>query len=151
MDPTIILTIVSIIVSLIALLHSIYLQQYLSRKKATIEAFHILQNEVLDKLVFDEKENAELIVDNLNNQDCNKAYNDYKTLIARLEHFSVGVNQRIYDFKVVERLAGAHLVFLYQKVKPIIDKSNEHTPDNHNFKEFVNLIKRLEKERKKSK
>ena len=149
MDPTIVIAVISMVVSVITLINSIYLQLYLSRKKATVEAFNTLQNEVLDKLVFDKKGNAELIVKNLNNADCIKAYNDYRTLLARLEHFSIGVNQRIYSFKVVKMLAGAHLVSLFQKVKPIIDKSNEHFPDNHNFREFVKLIGRLKNERKK--
>lgn len=151
MDPTIIISIISITVSVIAFVHSIYLQHYLSRKKATIEAFNTLQNEVLDKLVFDEKGNAELIVTNLHNQDCVKAYNDYRTLVARLEHFAIGVNQRIYSFRVVKTLAGTHLISLFQKVKPIIDKSNEHFPENHNYREFTRLVERLKTERKKKK
>ena len=151
MDQTIIISIISIVVSIITLIHSIYLQHYLSRKKATIEAFNKLQYEVLDKLVFDKKGNADLVVKNLDNPDCFKAYNDYRTLIARLEHFAIGVNQRIYSFKVVEMLAGSHLISLFSKVEPIIEKSNEYYPDKQNFKEFISLVEHLKKEREKRK
>ena len=114
------------------------------KRKATIESFNILQNEVLDKFVCIKKENADMIVENLDNTQCKEAYDDYRTLIARLEQFAVGVNKNIYDYKVVDMIAGRHLICLYIKIKPIIDKANEREELIVHYKNFVELVERLD-------
>jgi hypothetical protein len=62
------------------------------KRKATIEAFNSLQNEVLDKFVSVKNDNAKIIVENLSNEVYKNSYNDQRALIARLEHFAVGIN-----------------------------------------------------------
>ena len=52
--------------------------QKLEVKRATIYAFNHLQSEVLDKLIKVDRANAELIVEERdNNEACRGAYNDY--------------------------------------------------------------------------
>ena len=61
---------------------SVYTQNKIQKKdvkRATIEAFNLLQSEVLDKLASVDKANAEAIVERREtNEACRKAYNDYK-------------------------------------------------------------------------
>lgn len=115
------------------------------KKRATIEAFNRLQCEVLDKLVLVDKENAEVIADaREDNEACRQAYNDYKTLIARLEHFAVGIEHGAYDLDVVDKLAGEHLIYLFPKIEPIINAANEHVQPDKYYQNYVNLVKKLE-------
>lgn len=118
------------------------------KKRVTIEAISLLQNEVLDKFVSIQKDNAKIILNSLDNEKCRKAYNDYRALIARLEHFAIGVNEHIYDFGIVNRLLGIHFVCLYNKVSPIIDETNKSNKDITNYCNFVKLVKKLERKQK---
>ena len=115
-------------------------------KRATIDAFNRLQSEVLDKLALMDRKNAEIIVEEReNNEDCRQAYYDYKTLVARLEHFAVGINQGVYDLDVVDKLAGEHLVFLLPKIEPIIEAANDHVHADKYYQNYTWLIEQLEK------
>ena len=115
-------------------------------KRTTIDAFNRLQSEVLDKLVLVDKENAELVVEErADNEACKQAYNDYKTLIARLEHFAVGVEQGAYDLDMVDKLAGEHLIYLLPKIKPIIDAANEHLQSDRHYQSYIGLVEQLKK------
>ena len=137
---------ISAIVSLVALILTIRTQNKLKqkqRKHITIEAFGILQNEVLDKLASVDKKNAQTIVDSLDNEECRRAYNDYKTLIARLDHFAVGIDKEVYDFDIVKELADEHLFYVYKKVKPIIDHANRVRNGQKRYSHFVDLVSRL--------
>ena len=82
------------------------------KRKITIRAINLLQNEVLDKFVFVKKDNVKFVVENLEDEKCRKTYDEYRTLVARLEHFAVGVNKRIYNYGIVKVLLGNHLIFL---------------------------------------
>ena len=136
-----------------ALFWSVYTQNIMQKneaKRATIEAFNKLQNEVLDKLVKVDIENAEIIAEARDdNEECRQAYNDYKALIARLEHFSVGIEQGAYDLEVVDKLAGEHLVYLLPKIEPIIDAANEHARTDKYYQSYVELVRQLEERHRK--
>lgn len=135
----------SIVIAVISAVFSIvtYVKTFLyEKRKATIECFNNLQNEVLDKFAGIEKQNAKVILENINDERCQEAYDGYRVLIARLEHFAVGVNKKIYDFKVVDKIAGEHLVRLYIKIKPIIDQANKNEP---RVKHYCNLVELVEK------
>lgn len=114
------------------------------KRKSTIEAINLLQNEVLDKFVSINQDNAKIIVENLGNELCKEAYNDYRALIARLEHFAIGVNKHIYDVGIVNNLVGIHFIGLYKKVMPIIAEANKKSQDIIHYKNFVKLVKKLE-------
>ena len=118
------------------------------RQKDTIDAFSKLQEEVLDKLASDSNQNVKRIVENFNQPKCKEAYDDYRVLIARLEHFSVAVNSGIYDFDVLDRLGGEHIAFLYKKVKPVIDKANSFSHDKKYYCEFTELAEKLNEKHK---
>lgn len=136
---SIIIAIASVIVSAVTYITTVMYE----RRKATIEAFNVLQNEVLDKFVCVKKENANMIIENLDDSRCKEAYDDYRALIARLEQFAVGVNKKIYAYKVVDMIAGRHFICLYKKIKPIIDKANEKEEKIIHYCNFVALVEKL--------
>lgn len=141
-----IIALISTIISALALYYSNRHQKEMriqACKQSTIEAFNKIQNEVLDKLIDVPADNAKLMVRNLYKKECKESYNAYKVMIARLEHFAVGIDEGVYDKEIVEKLAGSHLIFLYDKIEPIIKKANENSDNNMYYCHFTNLIKNL--------
>lgn len=136
---SIIIAIISAGISIVTYINTV---QY-EKKKSTIDAINLLQNEVLDKFVSITKSNAVIIVENLDNEKCREIYNDYRALIARLEHFAIGVNNRIYDINIVNNIVGTHFVCLYKKIKPIIDETNKKEKSAPHYYHFVGLVKKL--------
>ncbi|MGN0488607.1 MAG: hypothetical protein ACI4HO_05055 [Ruminococcus sp.] len=123
-----------------------YINSQRTRKAETIKAFNLLQNESLDKLAELNKTNAKNIVSGKSESEAFRtAYYDYKVLIARVEHFAIGVNNKVYDFNIVDELAGEHLVYLYNRVKPIIDEANKRNLDNSYYGAYSNLVEKLKK------
>ena len=141
-------TAASAIIAAIALFKTLKTQKEIQQvkiKQNTIDAFNILQNEVLDKLVLVDKKNAKIIVDSLDNEECRCAYRNYKSLIARLDHFAIGIKHKIYDLDVVNELAGEHIIYLYDKIEPIICEANKKENQIKHYSNFVALVNRLKK------
>lgn len=139
----------SVIISIVALIITSRTQKKLKdqeRKKNTIEAFSIIQSEVLDGLVDVDVKNAEMMVDDIDEKECKEAYDAYRTMIARLEHFAVGINEGVYDFATLNKLAGKHLLFSYKKLSPIIEYANRFSNNNEYYGEYQKLINRIENE-----
>ena len=134
-----IIAIISAALSVIIYIHTVIYD----RRKATIEAINLLQNEVLDKFVSITKENAKVIVENLDDVKCKEAYNDYRALIARLEHFAVGVKKHVYSYNVVKALLGNHFIHLYSKVALIINEANKSEKSTKHYCNFEKLVKKI--------
>lgn len=115
------------------------------RKEATIRAYNNLQNQVLDNLVSVSHEEVDDLIKNIDRDEFKKIYMDYKALIARCEHFAVGINEKIYDFEVLYELSGEHLVYLYKKVKPIIIYARNNCNNSTPFHEFEKMVNKLKK------
>lgn len=76
------------------------------RKVATLEAFNRLQNEALDILYINyEPKDIKTIVEGRKTAEYKTEYRKLSTYIARIEHFCVGVETEIYDWKTVYELA----------------------------------------------
>ncbi len=113
-----------------------------NRKNNSINAFNSLQDKVLDKMVSIAEDDIAAIVENKDDGgEVKEAYNGYRTLVARCEHFAVGVNSGVYDIDLVNDLGGKHLIYLYQKVLPVIDEARAH--DDTAYKEFEKMITAL--------
>ena len=118
------ISIFSLLVAVFSLLYSfvIHKQTVLhDKKQATLDAFNTLQEQVLDKLnVFTFSK-----IKDISEDVRSKEYKTISTFMARLEHFSVGVNSDIYDIETVKRLAGRHFCALYEKLLPMVEKKRE--------------------------
>ncbi len=137
----------SAVVAVLTLRNSIKIQKKTaddSRKNNTINAFNSLQDNVLDKMVSIAEDDIAAIVENKDDGvKVKEAYNGYRTLVARCEHFAVGVNSGVYDIDLVNDLGGKHLIYLYQKVLPVIDEARAH--DDTAYKEFEKMVTALYK------
>ena len=114
------------------------------RKQATIEAFNQLQADVLDPLAGISKKEAELAAErHLESDGDREIYNAFRVQIARLEHFAVGINEGTYDFDIFYKLGGVHLMFLYERVEPIIEESRQNSAAVIPYQAFEELYLRI--------
>ena len=107
----------------------------LDRKKATLEAYNLLQEQALDKLqVYMPRQLREIAAD--------RKSEDYKLLssyAARVEHFAVGVNQKIYDLDTVYELSHGFLDgSIRTRIEIIID--GKSTNFNEEFYQNLKLL-----------
>lgn len=162
------ISIVAMLISLISVVVSVAI--YIlgisrERKQATLDAFNILQEQVFDKLnqytfaeirqvctdwqrILDDKRKDDELSDEEKKQiDATvDTYRILSGLLARIEHFALGVNTGIYDAKIAERAATAYLVMLYRgKLKPLIEVKHIKATEQEYYAEFRKLVERIEK------
>lgn len=107
------------------------------RKRDTLDAFNRLQNEVLDKLNTYTKKQIEEIIQNPRSTE----YKELSTLLARLEHFAVGVNEKVYDRAIVKKTAAAFLVPLYEnKLAMVVEKKRAMSPTGRHYADLEDMI-----------
>ena len=152
---TMIATSAAAIIAAIALLNTYRSQKKAldrERKQATIEAFNLLQTEVLDNLANVTKKDTRTAAEqHLMSDEDRKVYNDFRVQIARLEHFAVGIREETYDFEIFYKLGGVHVMFLYERMEPIIEESRKNSHDIVPFQTFEWLYKQIKAEYNKQK
>jgi hypothetical protein len=91
------------------------------RQQATLDAYNQLQEQALDHLnYYVPTQVAEIAKDPRSDE-----YKKISAYIARIEHFCVGVNQKIYDRKTVYELAHGYFDGgLKVRIESIIDRKN---------------------------
>lgn len=96
------------------------------RRQATLDAYNQLQEQALDHLnYYRPSEIADIATD-----PRSKEYKEISAYIARVEHFCVGVTQKIYDRKTVYELAHGYFDgAVRDRVEPIIEKKNQSGND----------------------
>ena len=113
------------------------------RKQATLDAYNTLQNEVYDKINLYRP--AEIL--EISKHPISKEYNELSALIARIEHFCVGVNSRIYDRKTVYELAHGYFdaAKLKGRISPIIDRKNSNADVDY-YNNIHHVLEWMDKE-----
>ena len=134
---TLILSIVSLCFSLFtwyrALIHD--------RKKDTLDAFNVLQQQALDPLQSYTRARIREIAGDARSEE----YRIVSTYLARIEHFCVGVEQKVYDQRTVWELSEGFLNRgVYEKLKPIIEHKNQQKNYYRNFLAVVEKMNREE-------
>ena len=151
------ISLAAMIISLISVIVSVAI--YLlgiqrDKKQDTLDSFNLLQEQVFDKLnliTYSEITNICKKVDNGSIDDeTNSKYYELLGYLARLEHFSLGVNTGIYDAKTAERAGTAFLVSLRKKLLPVIELQEKRGNRNSDkrieyYKEFRMLTERVAK------
>ena len=130
---------VSLIISCITILFTLYSYRtnvIHDRKIATLDSFNTLQNEVLDSINRYSPKQVEEIAQHPRSEE----YKALSCLLARLEHFSVGVNSKIYDQNTVQRLTGVYFISIFNKMKPMIAKKRKIRTNEKHYDEFEKLV-----------
>ena len=118
------------------------------RQQATLDAYNQLQEQALDHLNnYVPTQVAEIAKDPRSD-----AYKKVSAYIARIEHFCVGVNQKIYDQKTVYELAHGYLDGgIKKRIEPIIERKNRFGHDYYAniHKVYAWMEQETEKRKKK--
>ena len=112
------------------------------KRQATLDAFSAFQKDVLDRLNYYRKTD----IDDIAEDHLSPDYKDISGLLARCEHFAVGVNSHIYDRSTVRRLAGRYIIALYDKMEPLIAKKRCLNSTERHYKEFERLANKLKQD-----
>lgn len=139
------ISLLSIAVAVISLVFAIctYIKGVIhNRKQSTLDAFNVLQEQALDELNNYTTKDIQQALDN-NDKDTMKTIN---RCLARIEHFSVGVNQKIYDKKTVYELAHGYIdLAIWKKLKPVIEKKTKR--DNY-YENYLTMVKNMQERNK---
>lgn len=117
------------------------------RQQATLDAYNQLQEQALDHLnYYVPTQVAEIAKDPRSD-----AYKKVSAYIARIEHFCVGVNQKIYDEKTVYELAHGYLdSSIKKRIEPVIEKKNRFGHDYYaNIHQVYDWMENETEKRKK--
>lgn len=96
------------------------------RKQATLDAYNQLQEQALDHLNYYMPAAIKEIAKDRRSEE----YKKLSAYVARIEHFCVGVNQKIYDRKTVYELAHGYFDGgLKVRIEPIIERKNQFDHD----------------------
>ena len=125
-----------------------------NRKEATIHAFDQLEDNpfilrlfsvtksTIDNYVQDEEDNGYVGV---------VEWNEINRALPLLEHFAVGINNKIYDIAVLNAMAGNKLISVYYSCKNLISHKRKGEGNEKNYCEFEKMINRLIEYRKNKK
>lgn len=120
-----ILDVISLIFSVIATGFAVftYLVNVLhDKRKATLEAYNVLQEQALDKLyIYSPTEIRDIVKKNRSEE-----YKQISVYVARIEHFAVGVKQNIYDWKTIYELSHGFLDgSIKSRIEIVINEKNK--------------------------
>ncbi|MBE6957978.1 MAG: hypothetical protein E7447_02340 [Ruminococcaceae bacterium] len=125
------LSVIALVISVISGLFATYTFFWTARRdrqQATLEAYNQLQEQALDHLNYYMPAAIKEIAQNPRSEE----YKKISSYVARIEHFCVGVNQKIYDKKTVYELAQDYLDgAIKDRIEPIIEKKNRHTNEDY--------------------
>lgn len=143
------LAIIAIVISVISGLFSAFTYvktMRRDRKQATLDAYNSLQTQVFDELnQYAPAQMRDIAKNNLSGE-----FKKVSGLLARIEHFCVGVNQRIYDFDTVYELAHGYFDSfpLKSRIEPVLEKKQKHTSHDY-YANIHSVWAQMEAEAKK--
>ncbi|MBQ8145709.1 MAG: hypothetical protein IJ039_02910 [Clostridia bacterium] len=135
---TLMCSVTSLVLAVASLIHTIHVYHETvihDRKESTLNSYNILQEQAFDKLNLYTPAQIRDVAQNPKSKD----YKIISGYIARIEHFCVGVNLKIYDRETVYELAHGYMdeSVLLERIKPIIEKKNRN---RENFYENIELV-----------
>lgn len=138
-----ILSIVAIVLSVVSGCFAFYTFVWTARrdrKQATLDAYNVLQEQALDKLNECSSIEIKRIVEERNRDK----YREISQHLARIEHFSVGVNTGIYDKRIVYEMAHGYLdIAIWHKLQPVLEQKHKGEEEfYHNYRELVAWLQR---------
>lgn len=143
------LDIIAIIISVVAFLLSVYqflVERKLNRMAATIDALVELQKDVLNNEEFINAQVDHVLEHHKTvNGEFDVAWETISEHLARIEQFAVGVNTKVYSIEILDRMAGSHIIKLFNKFEPIIIYKREKGKTNKRYIEFETMVNCLKK------
>lgn len=150
MDIEVYIALFALIISILSFVISLYYNwkdHERRRKQATIEYFDNLTLQLYEKeTVFNEKYN-ELGVD-IAMLDADVELDKVATeVLSAFERLCVGINTGIFDFDILDRMAGSYLINTYTYFCPYIEKKRRDKSQTSAYVEFENAINKIKMKR----
>ena len=78
------------------------------------------------------------------------SYDDRLDYIKELEFFAIGINQKIYDLEIVNKMSGSRLISQYDiALEEIVKQKRKGKEESTAYIEYEQMIKQLRKLKKK--
>ena len=140
----------ALLLSIAAILLSIYQwwkDNSRQKKESTINAFYNLQNDALHEL------NMIIAACDGDMNSIIRGSENWKKVtgyLSKIEHFSVGVNARVYSLEILNRMAGGYFIHMFETLQPVIQKKRAYNNSNgKHYDEFESAVNHLRELRKK--
>lgn len=149
----------SLIIAILALcvsLSSSFWNYLRERRESTIQAYTLLQKEVVPDIISIKESFKKDRIDlsSMNNAEISSLISADKRItvcLARIEYFCVGVNMGIYSIKTLNRMGGSFFCELFDSFHPIIQvKRTNNRLNGKHYDEFEKCVNRLKHMRSKS-
>ena len=135
MNTELIISIIAVVISVFSFITTVItniLGNRREKRQATLEAYNRLQHEVLDVINTYSKEQIQEIAKDPHQND----YKKISALLARCQHFAVGIKQKIYDKKTLKLLGNCYFDKIYDKLLPLIIKKRRLAHNDCLYKEL---------------
>lgn len=148
----------SLIIAVLALCVSLSssLWNYLrERRESTIQAYTLLQKEVVPDIISikDGFKRDKIDLLSMNNTEISNVISADKRItvcLARIEYFCVGVNMGIYSIRTLNRMGGSFFCDLFDAFRPIIQvKRTNNILNGKHYDEFEQCVNRIKHMRNK--
>ena len=117
------------------------------KKESTINAFYNLQSDALNEL------NMMIAAYDGDMSFIIRGSEDWKKVtgyLSKIEHFSVGINAKVYSLEILNRMAGGYFLHMFEILQPVIQKKRAYNNSNgKHYDEFESAVNHLRKLRKK--
>ena len=136
---SLIIALVSVIVAVVSVVFSVITYNRTvkhDRKQATLEAYNRLQSEVFDNL----NRYTPAQIRNICEEPTSPEYKTISGYLARIEHFCVGVNERIYDEDIFYVMAHGYFdgYQLKKRIEPLLEAKNKSNNTQQLY--YVNIL-----------
>ena len=144
----------SLVLSAIALTLSLWQffnKREREKKESTLNAFASLQKSIFDNQLISNdrvKKVEEKIKEKNFDANIDEDFASITQALAKIEHFSVGINTNVYSIKILNRLAGNFIIDSYSKLIPIIKFKRYIGGHGKFYDEFEKMANKLKKIRK---
>ena len=150
MNTELIIGLLALIVAILSLIVSWFFSRKdheRRRKQATIEYFETMTSSLFEtQAIFNDK----LSQLNMNIADLESHPELLKgatAVLSAFERLCVGVNTGVFDFDMLDRMAGSYLIFLYSRFTPYIEKIRKDASRTNSYKEFERVVSRIKNNR----
>ena len=145
----------AIIISIGALAFSIwqfFVERIRNRKEATIHAFDDLEDNASFTclLSLSQSEINDLVVrQKKHDERIKKEWTSVCEALARIEHFAVGINAKVYDLKTLNAMAGNQIIKTFNSCDNLLTYKRSGIGKENNYAEFEKMVRSLKKYRER--
>lgn len=136
---------------------SLYFSNLRIKRQATLDAFTEFKrsNKEIENKIHSKEFDTNAILEKHRQKeragDVKAEWEQIKVYLSDIERIAVGVNTRIYDAGIINRMGGYFMYEQYQLLEPIIYYKREQDNNPQIYKEFTDMVNKIIRCRKRRK